>query len=367
MPSLSTSCAHRRESTRLHYRANLCDASVVNPTTQATNQHPAQHQSRSKVSSRVGPRHLEQLHQEFLTEQRFAARLSPVTLRGYSKSFALLVTLMPTITVTELLPATMTEFFRRLETRTRSLGARSTRTGVKTSTVATYRNKLNRFFRWLKEKGHILSNPFEGMPYPHVEYEDRKYLGRPTVERVFAALVLTAKWRTRFVRKRNIAIFSMLLYTGLRKGELLGLRVTDLDMDRLEVTIRAETSKSRLRRVVPINSKLCLALEDYLEERQRILRRCEFLFTSSASDRQFTADGLKHLIEEIKRLSGEKFHAHQFRHTFAVNFLNQGGDIAKLKQLLGHRDIRMTSTYLRCLPTAAMRTDVEGIALDTLL
>jgi integrase/recombinase XerD len=58
---------------------------------------------------------------------------------------------------------------------------------------------------------------------------------------------------------------------------------------------------------------------------------------------------------------------HQFRHTFAVNFLNQGGDIAKLKQLLGHRDIRMTSAYLRCLPTSAMRTNVESISLDTLL
>ena len=44
-------------------------------------------------------------------------------------------------------------------------------------------------------------------------------------------------------------LYELLIYTGMRKGELLGLRVTDLDMDRLEVTIRAETSKSRLRRV----------------------------------------------------------------------------------------------------------------------
>jgi integrase len=187
------------------------------------------------------------------------------------------------------------------------------------------------------------------------------------VERVFSALVFTAKWRSRFLRKRNIAIFSMLLYTGMRKGELLGLRVTDLDLDRLEVTIRAETSKSRLRRVVPISSKLSVALEDYLEERQRLRLQSEYLFAAASSDTPFTADGLKHLVEEVKRLSGVIFHIHQFRHTFAVNFLSHGGDIAKLKQLLGHRDIRMTSAYVRCLPTAAMRTDVESITLDTLL
>ncbi|RJO59499.1 hypothetical protein C4546_01995 [Candidatus Parcubacteria bacterium] len=59
--------------------------------------------------------------------------------------------------------------------------------------------------------------------------------------------------------------------------------------------------------------------------------------------------------------------AHQFRHTFAVNVLNNGSDIAKLKQLLGHRDIRMTATYLRCLPTSAMRGDVETLTLDNLV
>jgi site-specific recombinase XerD len=153
----------------------------------------------------------------------------------------------------------------------------------------------------------------------------------------------------------------------LRKGELLGLRVTDLDLDRLELTVRAETSKSRLKRVVPISSKLFPALEDYLAERRKRPLLSDHLFADVSGKGPLTAEGFKHLIEQVKQLSGVAFHAHQFRHTFAVNFLNRGGDVAKLKQLLGHRDIRMTSAYLRCLPTAAMRTDVEGITLDTLL
>lgn len=319
------------------------------------------------ATANAGLSELAQLHQGYLTEQRFVARLSPVTLRGYAESFALLVALMPTITATQLTPGAMTEFFRRLETRPRPSGTDTEKVGVKASTVATYRSKLNPFFGWLKANGHIHANPFEGIPYPRVEYEDRKYLDRAAVERIFAALVLTANWRSRFQWKRNIALLSTLLYTGMRKGELLGLRVTDLDLERLEVTIRGETSKSRLRRVIPMNSKLCLALEDYLETRRSRSLRSEFLFASSSLDGQFTADGLKHLVEQIKRLSGVTFHLHQFRHTFAVNFLNRGGDIAKLKQLLGHRDIRMTSAYLRCLPTSAMRNDVEGVSLDALL
>jgi site-specific recombinase XerD len=332
--------------------------------------HPGKQQTQGPTIPRVvrrGAVGLAKLHQQFVIEQRFSTRLSSVTLRGYEQSFALLVTLLPTLTVNQLTPATMTEFFRRLEARTRVLGHGRTKSGVKTSTIATYRSKLNRFFNWLKAKGHLPVNPFEGMPYPPVAYEDRKYLGRAQVERIFSALVLTANWRTRFLRKRNIALFSTLLYTGMRKGELLGLRVTDVDLDRLEVTIRAETSKSRLRRVVTINSNLCQALEDFLEERQRKGLKSEYFFTSASGDVPFTANGLKHLVQQVKALSGVTFHVHQFRHTFAVNVLNNGGDIAKLKQLLGHRDIRMTSAYLRCLPTSAMRTDIESLRLDALL
>jgi site-specific recombinase XerD len=261
----------------------------------------------------------------------------------------------------------MTEFFRRLETRSRHVGRGQERVGVKTSTVATYRSKLNRFFGWLKAKGQISENPFDLMPYPRVEYEDRKYLAKAEVERIFSALALAAPWRRRLLRARNLALFSTLLYTGIRKGELLGLRITDVDLDRLELTVRAETSKSRVRRVVPINSRLLFALEDYLEERRKLPLQSDHLFTAASEMTVLTAEGVKHLVEQVKRLSGVGFHIHQFRHTFAVNFLNKGGDIAKLKQLLGHRDIRMTSAYLRCLPTSAMRTDVESITLDTLL
>lgn len=310
---------------------------------------------------------LARLHEEFIAEQRFSTRLVAPTLRGYRQSFAVLLHLMPTLTATQLTPAAMTEFFRRLETRSRLLGRGQERVGVKTSTVATYRSKLNRFFAWLKAKGKIPVSPFEGMPYPKVEYEGRQYLGKSSVERIFAALVLAAPWRSRLLRTRNLALFAALLYTGLRKGELLGLRITDLDLERLELTVRAETSKSRLRRTVPINSRLLFALEDYLEERRRLPLQSAHLFSGASGQRPLTAEGLKHLVEQVKRAAGVSFHVHQFRHTFAVNFLNRGGDVAKLKQLLGHRDIRMTSAYLRCLPTSAMRTDVESITLDTLL
>lgn len=307
------------------------------------------------------------LHERFVAEQRFSACRSPSTLRGYQQSFATLNRLMPTLTPDQLTSTVMTEFFRRLDGRTRLVGRGHERVGVKASTIATYRSKLCRFFRWLAARGVIPADPFQGMPYPRVQYEDRQYLGRKEVERIFAALSLGAPWKSRMLRRRNLAIFATLLYAGLRKGELLGLRITDVDLDRLELTVRAQTSKSRLLRVVPLSSKVVAALEDYFAERRRRPMQSEHLFTDGSGTHPLTSAGLKHLIERTKEASGVSFHAHQFRHTFAVNFLNRGGDVAMLKQLLGHRDIRMTSAYLRCLPTSAMRSDVESVTLDTLL
>jgi site-specific recombinase XerD len=327
----------------------------------------SQHQgTKATIGSAGSAGALSRLQEEFVKQLRFSTRLAAPTLRGYQQVFALLNQTMPNLGAQQFSPEAMTEFFRRLDARPRFVRGRESR-GVKASTVATYRSKLNRFCDWLKARGEIEMNPFSAMPYPRVEYEDRKYLERSQVERVLATVALGTLWRDRLVRRRNAALFAVLLYTGVRKGELLGLRVMDLDLNRLELTVRAETSKSRMRRVVPINATLCVALEDYFGERQRRGFQCEYVFTSGQADRPFTAEGLKHLVNQVRRLSGVQFHLHQFRHTFAVNLLNRGGDIAKLKQLLGHRDIRMTSSYLRCLPTSAMRTSVENITLDTLL
>src|SRR5215471_15252285 len=107
---------------------------------------------------------LADLHERFLFEQRFSGRRSPATLRSYRQAFAVLASLLPTLTPSQLTPAAMTEFFRRLETRSRIVGRGQERRGVKASTIATYRSKLRQFFLWLRGQGKTAVDPFEGLP-----------------------------------------------------------------------------------------------------------------------------------------------------------------------------------------------------------
>lgn len=308
---------------------------------------------------------LQHLHQEFMNECRYASKLSPETLRGYQAGFDLLIKLMPNIEMTTICSKMIIEFFRRLENRERVVGKGQIKKGVKKTTIATYRSKLNKFFDWLARKGHLGTNPFREMEYPAVSYEDRKFLKKEDVEKIFTAVGFTIDWQSQLVRKRNFALMHALLYCGLRRGECMNLKMLDIDFQRKQLTVRAETSKSKRERVIPLNSKILLALHDYAEERKKYTT--PYFFVSNNKDDKLTYDGLKHLVEKIIHASGVKFHVHQLRHTFAVNLLNNGCDVAKLKQLMGHTDIRMTMAYLRCIPTKAMRADIEVLSLDTLL
>ena len=269
---------------------------------------------------------------------------------------------MSDITLKDLTPTTMTWFFKILDERIRIVG-KHFKKGIKKSTVATYWSKLNSFFSWLKEKKLIPESPFAGMQYPSPVYEDRKYLKREAVEKI-----LTAIWNhstKALLLKRNLVIFHILLFCGLRREELVLLQVRDINIERRMLTVRAETSKTPRTRYIPLNSKVILHLKDYLNERKRFTT--QYLFVSNTRDDKLSYDGLHQLVARIKCISNVKFHLHQLRHTFAVNFLNAGGDVAKLKQLLGHKDISMTMIYLRCIPTYTMQRDVENMNLDNFI
>lgn len=313
-------------------------------------------------------KNLGDLFEEFLSDCRFARKLSEVSLRGYKSAFELFRKIMPEVAYPgDIAENVMIEFFKKLDTRKRIVGRGREKIGVKKSTIATYWSKLNTFFMWLKRKNYINSNPLADMDYPSVDYIDRKFLQKKDVENIFNTVGFVINWKNNCIRKRNILIFTILLNCGLRKGELLGLKNMDIDLERKYLTVRAETSKSKMQRVLPLNSSAIPKIKDYFEEKRRMGINSEYLLVSDSRDSGLGENGIHHLVEKIKELSGVNFHLHQFRHTFAVNLLMGKTDISKLKQLMGHRDIRMTAAYLRCLPTNEMRDDLEHLTLDNLV
>lgn len=310
---------------------------------------------------------LQQLHEDFMAECRYATRLSPATLRNYQATFDLFVKVLPEAGLATLSPETMTRFFRELEDRERISPRGRIKRGIKSTTIATYRAKLNPFFIWLKARRYLAASPFDAMPYPRVVYDEPKYLRKGQVEKIIAAADFAVPWSSLFIQKRNIAILVVLLYTGLRKSELLNLQVHDLDMQRGEIKVTAVTSKSKQHRALPLNATVQRKLSDYLAERKEKRYTCSHLFTADNRDEPLSEQGLKHLIKKISQASGVKFHAHQLRHTFAVNLIASGSDISVVQKLMGHKSLISTMTYLRCIPSKTMRKSVDALSWDSLI
>jgi site-specific recombinase XerD len=310
---------------------------------------------------------LNSLFEEFIKEQEYSLKLSQITLKGYRASFDLFNKIIPDLTPERLSPDVLVEFFKKLEKRERLVGRGHTKKGVKKSTVATYRSKLNSFFKWLSIKGIIEYNPFRDMEKPTPIYAERQFLKKEEVDKILMAILSKIDWTNNFVKKRNYCLIALGLFTGLRRGELIGLRLDDIDWRRYIISVRAETSKSRRERPLPICNKLAPILKDYLEARKEKKYLSPYLFVSNNQDRQLSLDGLKHLVEIIRKSSGVNFHLHQLRHTFASNLVNNGANLAIVKQSLGHTDIRMTATYTRCIPSSVVKKAVDTLDLENFL
>ncbi|MGV8131412.1 MAG: tyrosine-type recombinase/integrase [Candidatus Pacearchaeota archaeon] len=304
---------------------------------------------------------IDDLFAEYLLECEFSRKLQPETLRGYMQGFSMFRKLMPAATLETMTNATIVQFFKILEQRKRTIGKNKVGSGVKKSTARVYWSKLYNFFTWLHQHEYITENPFRYMKRPTVVWDDLKYLKKEKIEQIFSALhnpLLTNP----LVVKRNLAMFYILLFCGLRREELILLQLRDIDIERKILTVRAETSKIPRTRHIPLHSTVVMYLKDYIRERK--VYTTPYVFVSRIRDEGLTMHGLTAILHSVKKRSGVQFHLHQFRHTFAVNFLKSSNNIVKLKQLLGHSDIRMTLVYLRCLPTNEMRADVEHMRID---
>jgi len=309
-------------------------------------------------------RTLQDLHNEFISMQRNVRRMRETTIKSYEEAFRVFKKLTwDDITPDRLTPDVMTNFFEKLNTRERKVGAIS-KSGVKSSTTRTYYAKLNAFFKWLEKRKIIGMSPFEGIEIPKVKYEDTRYLTKSQVEKIMTTVTVNIGWHNDLIRKRNIAMFYILLFTGLRKGELLGLKILDFDFAGNMLTVRPETSKSKDTRSIPLNHRVMSAVKDYIEVRRGF--HSEYLFITERGE-AFTEFGLKHLVAKIVKESGIRFHVHRFRHTFAMNMINMGVDVVKLQYLMGHKDIRQTSVYLRKMPSIMVRNTVEFLDFDRLI
>lgn len=213
----------------------------------------------------------------------------------------------------------------------------------KAQTYITHHKNWNVFCKWCVKRKYLTKNPFENIEKPRLEKILPKCLNKNEAE-LLLQTALHIRYRYTFERYRNYAIVATLLYTGIRRNELLSLKIGDIDF--INKTLFINQGKGKKDRIIPINFELQRILNRYLQERKRLNRNCFNLFVSLKKDSFLTERGLRKIFDKLKRKSSLYFSTHTLRHSFATLMLEGGCDIYTLSKLMGHSDITTTTIYL---------------------
>lgn len=129
------------------------------------------------------------------------------------------------------------------------------------------------------------------------------------------------------------AIFSMFLFTGMRKSELLNLHHEHIDLRAREIFIHK--SKGNKDRIIPINESLYFVLRQWDRKRKTEL---SYFYISERT--------LRRLKDKITTDTGFRFTFHQLRHTFGTYMVQNGVDLISVRDIMGHSSVRTTELYL---------------------
>jgi integrase/recombinase XerD len=207
--------------------------------------------------------------------------------------------------------------------------------------AARYTSALKRFYRFLLRENLIAADPTLNLDSPKLPRALPKTLTETDVERLLDSADISTP-----LGLRDRAMLETLYATGLRVSELVGLKLTAVNLN--DGVLRA-TGKGNKDRLVPLGEEAVLWLKRFLAEARPLLlgkQRSDAVFVTARGD-GMTRQAFWYLIKRHARIAGitRPLSPHTLRHAFATHLLNHGADLRVVQMLLGHSDISTTQIY----------------------
>lgn len=200
-------------------------------------------------------------------------------------------------------------------------------------------SSLSKFYDFLIKIQEIKSSPLQN----HKRLKVQKKIIIPFSED--EVLRVIDVFSNNFEGKRNLLIVDMLYSTGIRREELINIKINDLQLNQNLIKVLGKRNKERL---VPLIIDLKKRIEEYLKYRKEIKTNFPFLFITKTGKKIGPSLVYRVVKNYFSKVSTKvKTSPHVLRHSFATHMLNNGADINSIKEIMGHSSLASTQIYTK--------------------
>ncbi len=207
------------------------------------------------------------------------------------------------------------------------------------STIDRKLSSLRGFYKYLANNSIVKSNVFSLVSGPKKSKKLPRYFEYNELEEMFAVP------DSSYLGQRDLLLLEMLYATGCRVGELVSIKVSDIDFGRRNILI---TGKGNKERYLTYGEYCEEALNRYLRDGYLALNKnkSDYLFLNNNGG-VLTERGVRYILDRIIKQTGinKNISPHMIRHSFATHLLNEGCDLTTVQKLLGHESIKATQIY----------------------
>jgi len=220
--------------------------------------------------------------------------------------------------------------------------------------------ELNYGYSMMKQLLASVNFLFEEVLIKPIDFDFKIKMKKPSTIPIVLSVEEVQRFLNTFTNLKHKSIFTLCYSAGLRLSEILGLRISDIDSDRMQ--IRVEQSKGKKDRYTILAPNVLQLLRTYVSEFQPKV----YLFEGQNGGK-YSSSSVQKLMRKHRKKANIKKKAtpHTLRHSFATHLLDSGTDIRFIQELLGHSHISTTQIYTHVSSRRMkdIRSPIEGISL----